>query len=74
MPYIPPEVVAKAREMDLLTYDVLEMSGCRAVWPEVLAVYAVKTSNGSGSADSGRTTAMNPSRGKRQVHKHSYYL
>ena len=26
-----------------LTYDKLEMSGSRAVWPEVLAVYAVKT-------------------------------
>ena len=26
-----------------VTYDVLEMSGSRAVWPEVLAVYAVKT-------------------------------
>ena len=26
-----------------ITYDVLEMSGSRAVWPEVLAVYAVKT-------------------------------
>lgn len=26
-----------------LTYDKLEMSGFRAVWPEVLAVYAVKT-------------------------------
>ena len=26
-----------------LSYDVLEMSGSRAVWPEVLAVYAVKT-------------------------------
>lgn len=25
------------------TYDTLEMSGSRAVWPEVLAVYAVKT-------------------------------
>lgn len=25
------------------SYDVLEMSGSRAVWPEVLAVYAVKT-------------------------------
>jgi len=25
------------------TYDVLEMSGSRAVWPDVLAVYAVKT-------------------------------
>ena len=25
------------------TYDKLEMSGSRAVWPEVLAVYAVKT-------------------------------
>ena len=26
-----------------VTYDVLEMSGTRAVWPEVLSVYAVKT-------------------------------
>lgn len=26
-----------------LTYDKLEMSGSRAVWPEVLAVYSVKT-------------------------------
>ena len=26
-----------------ITYDELEMSGTRAVWPEVLAVYAVKT-------------------------------
>ena len=26
-----------------LTYDKLEISGSRAVWPEVLAVYAVKT-------------------------------
>ena len=26
-----------------VSYDVLEMSGSRAVWPEVLAVYAVKT-------------------------------
>ena len=26
-----------------VTYDKLEMSGSRAVWPEVLAVYAVKT-------------------------------
>ena len=25
------------------SYDVLEMSGSRAVWPEVLAIYAVKT-------------------------------
>ena len=29
--------------MDNSTYDVLEMSGTRAVWPEVLSVYAVKT-------------------------------
>ena len=28
-----------------LNYDKLEMSGSRAVWPEVLAVYAVKTSS-----------------------------
>ena len=26
-----------------ISYDVLEMSGSRAVWPEVLAVYSVKT-------------------------------
>lgn len=26
-----------------VSYDVLEMSGSRAVWPEVLSVYAVKT-------------------------------
>ncbi len=26
-----------------ISYDVLEMSGSRAVWPEVLSVYAVKT-------------------------------
>ena len=26
-----------------ISYDVLEMSGFRAVWPEVLAIYAVKT-------------------------------
>ena len=27
------------------SYDVLEMSGSRAVWPDVLAVYAVKTAS-----------------------------
>ncbi len=27
------------------TYDVLEMSGSRAVWPDVLAIYAVKTTS-----------------------------
>lgn len=26
-----------------ISYDVLEMSGSRAVWPEVLSIYAVKT-------------------------------
>lgn len=30
-------------EKDAVTYDVLEMSGSRAVWKDVLAVYAVKT-------------------------------
>lgn len=30
-------------EKDTVSYDVLEMSGSRAVWKEVLAVYAVKT-------------------------------
>ena len=27
------------------TYDELEMSGSRAVWPEVLSIYAIKTTN-----------------------------
>ena len=31
------------------TYDVLEMTGSRAVWNDVLAVYAVKTTNGPGN-------------------------
>lgn len=31
------------QEKDSVSYDVLEMSGSRAVWKEVLAVYAVKT-------------------------------
>ena len=26
-----------------ISYDVLEMSGSRTFWPEVLAIYAVKT-------------------------------
>ena len=26
-------------------YDALEMSGSRAVWPEVLSIYAVKTTS-----------------------------
>ena len=30
-------------EKDAVSYDVLEMSGSRAVWKDVLAVYAVKT-------------------------------
>lgn len=30
-------------EKDKVSYDVLEMSGSRAVWKDVLAVYAVKT-------------------------------
>ena len=35
---------AKLQEKkDSVSYDVLEMSGSRAVWKEVLAVYAVKT-------------------------------
>ncbi|MCH5352862.1 MAG: CHAP domain-containing protein, partial [Acutalibacter sp.] len=33
-----------------ISYDVLEMSGSRAVWPEVLAVYAVKTTTDPDSA------------------------
>lgn len=30
-------------EKDKVSFDVLEMSGSRAVWKDVLAVYAVKT-------------------------------
>lgn len=33
-----------------ISYDVLEMSGLRAVWPEVLAVYAVKTTTDPNAA------------------------
>ncbi len=33
-------------EKDAVSYDVLEMSGSRAVWKDVLAVYAVKTNTG----------------------------
>ena len=33
-----------------ISYDVLEMSGSRAVWPEVLAVYAVKTTTDPNNA------------------------
>lgn len=33
------------------TYDALEMSGARAVWKEVLAVYAVKTTTDADGAD-----------------------
>ncbi|MDY2938783.1 MAG: type IV secretory system conjugative DNA transfer family protein [Fusicatenibacter sp.] len=35
---------------DNISYDVLEMSGSRAVWPEVLSVYAVKTTTDSDNA------------------------
>lgn len=33
-----------------ISYDVLEMSGSRAVWPEVLAIYAVKTTTAPDNA------------------------
>lgn len=36
-------------EKDAVTYDVLEMSGSRAVWKDVLAVYAVKTNTDQGN-------------------------
>ena len=52
-----------------LSHDVLEMSGSRAVWPDVLAVYAVKTTTDPDAAqevatmdDSKKqTTARKPS-------------
>ena len=37
-----------------ISYDVLEMSGSRAVWPEVLAIYAVKTTTDPDNAQGGR--------------------
>ncbi|MBS7397873.1 MAG: CHAP domain-containing protein, partial [Ruminiclostridium sp.] len=41
---INAEYEAKINETKgTVAYDVLEMSGSRAVWPEVLSVYAVKT-------------------------------
>ena len=46
-----------------LSHDVLEMSGSRAVWPEVLAIYAVKTTTDPENAQRWPplTTARRPS-------------
>lgn len=45
---INEEYTARLDEIrDSCSYDALEMSGSRAVWPEVLAVYAVKTTTDS---------------------------
>ena len=43
-----------------ISYDVLEMSGSRAVWPEVLAVYAVKTTTDPDNAQ--EVATMNDSK------------
>lgn len=43
-----------------ISYDVLEMSGSRAVWPEVLAVYAVKTTTDPDNAQ--EVTTMDDSK------------
>ena len=48
MPAVVQEINAEYQDRldevkDSHSYDVLEMSGSRAVWPEVLAVYSVKT-------------------------------
>ena len=41
---INQEYEGKLGEIEsIIAYDRLELSGSRAVWPEVLAVYAVKT-------------------------------
>lgn len=45
---INDEYLARLDEIKAATtYDELEMSGARAVWPEVLAIYAVKTTTDS---------------------------
>lgn len=40
---VPIEMADSVQNGAVYDYDELEMSGSRAVWPEVLAVYAVKT-------------------------------
>ena len=51
------------------TYDVLEMSGSRAVWKEVLAVYAVKTTNDPDNAQ--EVATMDD--GKKQILKDIFW-
>lgn len=38
-----------------ISYDVLEMSSSRAVWPEVLAVYSVKTTTDPDNPQEGQS-------------------
>ena len=52
-----------------VAYDVLEMSGSRAVWPEVLSVYAVKT---AGDPNNPQEVAS-IDEGKRQILKDVFW-
>lgn len=53
-----------------VAYDVLEMSGARAVWPEVLSVYAVKTAGDPNNPQ--EVASMDES--KRQILKEVFWV
>ena len=67
---INTEYEAKINETKgTVAYDVLEMSGSRAVWPEVLSVYAVKT---AGDPNNPQEVAS-IDEGKRQILKDVFW-
>jgi hypothetical protein len=67
---INTEYEAKINETKgTVAYDVLEMSGSRAVWPEVLSVYAVKT---AGDPNNPQEVAS-IDEGKRQILKDAFW-
>ena len=67
---INTEYEAKINETKgTVAYDVLEMSGSRAVWPEVLSVYAVKT---AGDPNNPQEVAS-IDEGKRQILKNVFW-
>ena len=58
-----------------ISYDVLEMSGSRAVWPEVLAVYAVKTTTDPNNPqDVATMDASKKSDSKRYILADEYHI
>ena len=67
---INAEYEAKINETKgTVAYDVLEMSGTRAVWPDLLSVYAVKTAGDPNNPREGAT--MDES--KRQILKEIFW-